>query len=103
MASGILGTASVSALTDTTVYTVPVGKTASVTISLCNRSSSDATKVRIALSTTSAADDNYIEYDANVPTNGILERSAIVLGAGTKVIVRSVNGTISAVVFGIEE
>lgn len=103
MASGILGGSDLSAATDTTVYTCPVGKTASATISVVNRSTSDSIKVRISLTPNSAAANNYIEYEAAIPPTGVLERSAIVLAAGDKVIVRSTAATCSAVVFGIEE
>ena len=49
MASGILGRADLSATTETIVYTTPAGKTSSCTVSICNRSTSDPVKVRIAV------------------------------------------------------
>jgi hypothetical protein len=103
MASGILGNASLTASTDTTVYTVPSGKTASLTINFCNRSSSDPVKIRLSLTPNIAAANNYIEYDSNVPAAGVLERGAIVLAAGDKIITRSTSSSVTVVVYGVEE
>jgi hypothetical protein len=83
---------------------VPAGKVASLTVSFCNQSSSDAAKVRLSLTALSTATANsYLEFDANIPANGILERGAIVAGAGENIIVRSTTSEVSVVVYGIEE
>jgi hypothetical protein len=104
MASGILGRSLPAATTNTTVYTVPATKLASVTISATNQNSTDYTKIRIALSDTDTPNSSdYIEYDAPIPPGGVLERSAIVLAAGQKIVVRTTLATTSFVVFGIEE
>ena len=104
MASGILGRVMLTASTVATAYTVPAGKTASVTVALCNQSASDPSKIRIALSDSDTPSSNtYIEYDSNIPASGVLERSAIVLAAGQKIVVRATTSYVSAVVFGIEE
>ena len=104
MPSGILGRQLPNSSTLTTVYTVPVGKTASVTIAACNQNPTDYSKVRIALSDSDTPDsNNYIEYDAAIHPFGVLERSAIVLAAGQRIVVSTTLNTVSFVVFGIEE
>ena len=102
MATGRLGTADLAAATDTTVYTVPGSTFAVVTVSLCNRSATART-VRIAICDTGTpGDDEYVEYDAEVLANGVLERTGLVLDAGKLLVVRSSGIDVSAVVYGIE-
>jgi hypothetical protein len=102
MATGRLGTADLAAATDTTVYTVPSSTFAVVTVSLCNRSATART-VRIAICDTGTpGDDEYVEYDAEVLANGVLERTGLVLDAGKLLVVRSSGIDVSAVVYGIE-
>jgi hypothetical protein len=104
MPSGTLGRAMLAPTTSTTVYTVPAGKTASLTVAFCNQSSSDGAKIRLSLTNLATATSNsYIEFDSNIPPNGILERGAIVAGAGENIIVRATSDTVSVVVYGIEE
>jgi hypothetical protein len=105
MSTGILGQAVLAAVTSTTVYTVPAGKTASLTVSFCNMNSSDTVKVRLSLTpaSTAANTSNYLEYDTNIPPNGILERGAIVAGQNENIIVRATSADVSVSVYGIEE
>lgn len=99
MSSGILGGADLTATTDTTIYTVPDDRVATLTVSLCNRNST-VVLVRIAL----VGDiTNYIEYDFSLGPNLPIERSGIALGAGQSVLVRSDTANISASVYGWEE
>lgn len=103
MASGILGAQNVGALVNTTVYTVPAGKVATVNINICNRNSGVA-KVRVALSATGTPGNaEYVEYDAGIAGNGVLERTAFVLDAGKNVVVYSDTANVSVVVHGFEE
>ena len=102
MATGRLGTADLAAATDTTVYTVPSDTFAVVTVSLCNRSASPRS-VRVAVCDTGTpGDDEYVEFDAEVLANGVLERTGLVLDAGKLLVVRSSGIDVSAVVYGIE-
>lgn len=102
MATGRLGTADLAAATDTTVYTVPSATFAVVTVSLCNRSAS-ARNVRVAVCDTGTpGDDEYVEFDAEVLANGVLERTGLVLDAGKLLVVRSSGIDVSAVIYGIE-
>lgn len=103
MASGILGQSAPAADTNTTVYTVPGGVYAVPIIAVVNRGTVDA-KVRIALAASAApANAEFIEYDAVVPANGgVLERSAPIIQAAKRIVVRDDKGTCSYTVSGYE-
>tara|TARA_B100000073_G_scaffold292947_1_gene256435 strand:- start:8899 stop:9216 length:318 start_codon:yes stop_codon:yes gene_type:complete len=102
MASGILGQSAPSATTDTNVYQVPAATTAVVNINILNRGAAAAT-VRIALTdTTTPGNDEYIEYDANIPPKGVLERTGIALNAGKYVMVYASSADTSVNVYGLE-
>ena len=103
MATGRLGTANLSATTDTTVYTCPVDTFSVVSISVCNRGATTAT-VRVAVSsTTTPAAADYLEYDTDLLAKGVLERTGIVMDSTNKyLIVRSSLTSVNAVVMGIE-
>ena len=105
MATGILGAVDIQATTDTVVYTVPENTFAVISVNICNRAASSR-DVRIALTsdeTTLVSNlGNYIEYDAELLANGVIERTGLVLNAETKVVVYSNNTDCSAMVYGIE-
>jgi hypothetical protein len=102
MATGRLGTADLSATTNTTVYTCPSSTFAVVTVSVCNRGSTPAT-IRLAIAASaSPTDAEYIEYDTTLAAKGVLERPGIVLDAGKLLVVRSSAVGVNAVVYGIE-
>lgn len=103
MAGKILGRAKPLALTDTTLYTVPVGLTSTLYVNLCNRSGNEVS-VRIALSNSATpALEDYIEYDATIAGNGVLERGGIVMEAGKFLVIYTSAATVSAVAWGFEE
>lgn len=103
MASGRLGAADLSATTNTTIYTVPSGKYAALTISIANRNTLGA-KIRLAISATATpGNSEWIEYDAVIPPNGVLERSGIVIGSGQYLVVYSDIANLSVVAYGIED
>ena len=103
MPTGILGTADVAATTLTTLYTVPATKIGVVNINLCNRGTAPV-KVRLAVSATATpALGEYIEYDATIAANSVLERTGFALDTGKNVVVYTDIATLSAVVTGFEE
>ena len=104
MASGTLGQSAPSAVTNTTVYTVPVGKVATFNVNICNRSYVDGVLVRIAVAATSTPSNaEYVEYEAAIAPNGVLERTGIVATAGKLVVVFASTADTSVNVYGFEE
>jgi hypothetical protein len=102
MASGRLGANDLTVATLTTVYTVPASTFSVVTISVCNRSN-QAANIRIGLSATGTPTSaEYIEYDTELLSKGVLERTGIVLEATRNVVIWSSIPNVSAVVYGIE-
>lgn len=103
MPSGILGSASPGAYANTSLYTVPLGKLATVNINLCNRGAVFI-KVRIAVATSGVPGNaDYLEYDTALSANGVLERTGIVLEAGRQVVIYTDTATLSAIIYGMEE
>ena len=104
MASGILGQTDItSANTDTSIYTVPSAKTASLTLSLVNRGTSSAA-IRVGLCASgSIGNAEYIEYETILPPKGVLERTGIVMQATKQLVVRTDTANISASAYGFEE
>ena len=102
MATGILGTANLSAATNTVVYTCPSSTFSVFTVSICNRSNSAITaRVALAASSTPGAAE-WIEYDTEILPKGVLERTGLVVDAGKNLIVYTSTANVSAVAFGIE-
>lgn len=102
MATGILGRQDLAASTDTAVYTVPADTYAVANVNIVNRGGSVAS-VRVAISDTSTPNNaDYIEYDTELITNGILERSGLVMDASKVLVVWSNLADVSVVVYGFE-
>ena len=102
MATGILGQAALAAATNTTVYTVPATTFTVASISIVNRGSTTAS-VRVALASASTPTSaEYIEYDAIIGPNGVLERTGLILNAGKLLVCYASNANISVTAFGIE-
>ena len=102
MATGRLGAADLSAAANTSLYTVPADTFSVVTVSICNRSTGTRS-VRIAIaSAATPTDAEYIEFDADVLANGVLERSGTVMDATKILVVRSNSTDVSAVAYSIE-
>lgn len=102
--SGRLGVLDVVAGgTGASVYTCPPATFAVVSLNLCNRNSTTARLVRVAIAATATpADEEFIEYDTELVASGVLERTGLVLKAGQRIIVRADATDVSAVVYGIE-
>ena len=104
MASGLLGQAALVGATTTTVYTVPASTLGVLNINIVNRDTTNSANVRVAL--TAAAeptDGEYIEYGAEIPAKGVLERTGIALQAAKNVVVYDAQGTCSVSVYGLEQ
>ena len=103
MASGTLGQAAPSASTNTTVYTVPSGKIATVNINIVNRGT-DSALVRVAIAAAGTpANSEYIEYDVGIVPNDVLERTGIALSDQKRVVVYADTADTSVNVYGFEE
>ncbi|MBD8051756.1 hypothetical protein [Limnohabitans radicicola] len=103
MASGTLGQADLAATTNTAVYTVPAGKVASFNVNVLNRTTSNVT-VRMAISATSSpTNSEFLEYEATVPANGVMERTGLVASAGKNLVIYASSTGVSVNVFGFEE
>lgn len=98
-----LGRADLAATTNTVVYTVPLNKTASINVNICNRNST-AVRIRLALS---AADtpvaSEWLEYDYLLPGNQTIERTCVIANAGDRVVSYSTATNVSVNVYGFEE
>jgi hypothetical protein len=102
MATGRLGTADLAANTLTSLYTVPSNTFTVLTLSMCNRSAAIIT-ARVAIASSSTPTNaEYVEYDIQIPANGVLERTGIVMDANKILVVRSSAVDVSAVCYGIE-
>ena len=105
MATGRLGTANITTTADTTIYTVPSSTFSVVSVSICNRNTTTAATVRLAVcSSATPAVNEYIEYDTSIVASGVLERTGLVMDAGKILVVTvsSATPTISVVAMGIE-
>lgn len=103
MATGTLGQAALSASTNTTVYTVPAGKTATFSVSMLNRGGGpfDA-RLAIAASGT-PTNAEYLEYDVSIPQNSVLERTGLVASAGKQIVAYASTGDLVVNIYGYEE
>jgi hypothetical protein len=107
MATGRIGALDMSATTYQLLYTVPASTFTVATVSFCNRSASTVS-VRLAVTTastappTAPANTEFLEYDAQILANGVLERTGIVLDTGKILSVYSSATSVSCVAMGIE-
>ncbi len=103
MPSGTLGQADLSAATNTTVYTVPSAKVATFTVNVVNRAAT-STLVRLAIASTSTpGNSEWIEYDALLSGNQVLERTGLVASAAENLVAYSSAANVSVNVYGYEE
>jgi hypothetical protein len=104
MANGILGTptALTGGGTGEVIYTVPGLTFSVVSINVCNRSTGTR-NIRIALADADTpGNEDYIEYDTELQAGGSFERSGIVIGADTRIIVYANSTDVTAMAYGIE-
>ena len=106
MATGRLGTANITTTSNTTIYGPVAANTFSVvSVNICNRSSTTAATIRVALATSASPGlDEWIEYDTSLVASGVVERTGLVMKTGDYLVVQvsSATPTISVVAYGIE-
>jgi len=99
----ILGTALPAANTLATLYEVPTGRRTVLNVAACNRGASAAT-VRLALSASNTpGNSEFIEFDLSLAPSEVLERTALSLAAGQRVLVQANSAQVSFNAWGIEE
>ena len=102
MATGLLGQAAPPAAEYRTLYVVPTGTFTVLGLSLCNRGTTTVS-VRVALSTLATpTNSEFIEYNAEIGANGVLERTGIMMNANKLLVIYASNANVSASAFGIE-
>jgi hypothetical protein len=102
MATGRLGVQDLTADTDTTVYTVPVGTYAIANVSITNRNQTSIT-LRLAMATTSTPNpEEFIEYETVIIPNGVFERTGLVMQGGLNIVARTNQSNVGVTVYGIE-
>ena len=102
MATGRIGTADLSAATDTTIYTCPSLHYTVASVSMTNRSNVPVL-VRLAVCDNSTPGlDEYLEYDVELLPKNVLERTGIILDASKLIVAYASTTGISVVAFGIE-
>lgn len=101
MTTGLLGTANLSAATNTTVCTLPAGNQA-FTINICNRNATNIT-VRVApMSTTGTPSlSEWFVYGDTILANKTMQISGIVSGSAKNVVVYSDTANVSVNVYGV--
>jgi len=103
MPSGVLGQVSLAATTYTSLYTVPVSTLTYANVNISNRNATSVV-VRVGLTTgTTPTTAQFIEYDAIIEPNGILERSGLVLEQDRQVVVYSDTANVTVSVYGVEQ
>lgn len=103
MATGILGANLLSTGTLETVYTVPAGKQAVVTLNVLN-AGFEVSSVRVALSGSATPDvKDYIEWDVPIQISGVLERTGLVLGPSQSIFLYTGSSNVNVVAYGYEE
>ncbi len=88
--SGRLGKVEAGNGSFTTLYAVPSSADVATCNVLVSNTNTTSAKITIAISTsTTPAATDYISYNYDIPPNGVLERTALVLSPGEIVLVSS--------------
>lgn len=103
MATGTLGQAALSGLTNTTVYTVPADKTATFSVTLLNIGGGALTARLAIASSGTPTNAEYIEYDVSISQNNVLERTGLVASAGKQIVAYSNSNDLVVNVYGYED
>lgn len=104
MASGRLGSGSLTASTWVNAYDIPLGKISSFSIFITNMSGATATvSVAVSNSSTTPSNSEYIEYSVEIAPNGVLERTGLVGSDFEYVLLYSSSAGVSYRIQGYEE
>lgn len=104
MASGRIFATDLTAGAYNSAYQVPVGKTTTCSVSICNRNTTSVMiRLALAASTGTPANGEFIEYSTMIPGFGVLERTGLILAATQYITVYSDTANVSAVGYGFEE
>lgn len=101
----VLGQSNPSALTATTLYTVPAATQAVVsTINICNLSTSNSTfRLAVRPAGASLANTHYLAYDVPIPSNDTIAMTiGMTLGNTDVVTVQASTGNTNFTLFGSE-
>ncbi len=101
--SGVLG--SLNQLQDVyqAVYVNNKDKASAITINVLNKTNQTARiTLAISVSGTNPSDAEFIEYDAELPPKGVLERMGILVNPGQYVVSKSSLRDVNIVVYGVE-
>ncbi len=86
-----------------TLYTVPTGKQAQVSIFVCNQMNDvDTFRVAIVQAATALTTARYIAWDTPIVANGVFSLSGIGLNSGERILIRSQFGFLSFTATGVE-
>ena len=110
MATGRLGSTSLTTSTNATVYTVPSNYYSVFNVSFCNTQASAVTiRLAMAANGASVAASEWIEYDVTVAPKGVFERTGLVADAGKAIVAwassstsASIGSNVTVNVWGIE-
>lgn len=101
----VLGQANPSATTNTALYTVGAGKSATVSsITVCNQGATTATyRVAVRVNGETIGAKNYLAYDVSIPANNTDALTlGVTLGAADVITVYASNTNLSFSAFGSE-
>jgi hypothetical protein len=102
MASGRVASVAPNATSITTIYPVPTGYYGIYNVSITNTNTTPVT-IRLAVAAGATPNANeYIEYNATIVPNGVLERTGIVAAAGTYIVGYASASLVNFNVWGIE-
>jgi hypothetical protein len=105
MATGVYNRINLAAATDTVVVSntaIATGKSAVITISMCNQNATNVT-VRLAITANTAPGQHeFLEYEVPLNNYGVLERTGIVMTTGLNLVARSSSANVSVLAYGIE-
>lgn len=105
MRSGTLGKLALTGGVTSGIYSVALGNTAVVSMSVVNRDPVTNAKVRVAITDAgSPSTGDFIEYDVIINAGGgVLERTGLVMGASDTIFFSSDISGVTARVYGYEE